>query len=60
MNDKKQMVIGALIHAKSGRTLRYGQVALQAGGISLAAEPKPKPQDQWTVLGSPSNPKKSA
>ena len=43
-----------LIHAKSGRTLRYGEVAAQAAEIQLEHEPTLKPQSEWTFLGKAS------
>ena len=46
-----------LTHTPSGRTFRYGDVAAKAGTIKLAAEPAPKPQSEWTLLGKASPPK---
>lgn len=43
-----------LTHKPSGRTLRYGEVAVKAAAIQLPAEPKPKPQSEWTFLGKAS------
>lgn len=40
-----------LAHRSTGRTLRYGEVAAEAAGIELAAEPALKPSDQWWLLG---------
>jgi len=40
-----------LTHTKSGRTLRYGEVAAQAAEVHLAQEPAIKPQSEWTFLG---------
>jgi isoquinoline 1-oxidoreductase beta subunit len=40
-----------LTHAKTGRTLKYGDVAAKAAAVKLAAEPMPKPQSEWTMLG---------
>ncbi len=40
-----------LTHTATGRTLRYGQVAAKAAGITLNPEPAPKPSSQWTLLG---------
>jgi isoquinoline 1-oxidoreductase beta subunit len=40
-----------LTHAKTGRTLRYGEVAAQAAEVHLAQEPAIKPQSEWTFLG---------
>jgi isoquinoline 1-oxidoreductase beta subunit len=39
-----------LTHAKSGRTLRFGEVVAKAAAVKLATEPKPKDQAQWTFL----------
>ena len=46
-----------LTHTKSGRTLRYGEVAAQAAQVQLDQEPSIKPQSDWTFLGkaSPAN-----
>ena len=43
-----------LTHTPTGRTLRYGEVAAKAGAVQLAAEPAPKPQSEWTLLGKAS------
>jgi len=43
-----------LTHRSSGRTLRYGEVASRAAAIKLDAEPKPKPESEWTFLGKAS------
>lgn len=43
-----------LTHKPSGRTLRYGEVAVKAAAIKLETEPKPKPQSEWTFLGKAS------
>ncbi len=43
-----------LTHAPSSRTLRYGDVAAAAAKITLAQEPTPKPQSEWTFLGKAS------
>ncbi len=40
-----------LTHTASRRKLRYGDVAAEAVGITLAAEPALKPQSEWTLLG---------
>ena len=40
-----------LTHKPTGRTLTYGQVAAKAASVKLAAEPAPKPQSEWKVLG---------
>ena len=44
---------GMITHAKTGRTLRYGQVAEKAATIKLPAEPKIKRPDQYTLLKKP-------
>ncbi len=46
-----------LTHARSGRTLRYGQMASAAAKIALPAEPALKPQSEWTLIGKKSPPK---
>lgn len=43
-----------LTHARSGRKLRYGEVAAEAARIALPAEPALKPQSQWTLIGKKS------
>lgn len=43
-----------LTHKPSGRTLTFGQVAARAARIKLAAEPTPKPPEEWTLLGKQS------
>lgn len=43
-----------LVKHSDGRTLTYGELAEKAATIELAAEPAPKPRDQWTVLGKQS------
>ena len=40
-----------LRHQSSGRTLRFGEVATEAAGIQLSAEPELKPQSEWRFLG---------
>ena len=42
-----------ITHKPTGRTLRYGQVAQKAAAIKLAAEPKIKTPDQYTLLKKP-------
>ncbi len=46
-----------LRHAASGRTLRYGDVALDAAKITLATEPKLKELATWNFIGKASPPK---
>lgn len=45
---------GILTHAATARSLKFGEVASEAALIKLATEPKPKPRDQWTLLGKAS------
>ncbi len=40
-----------VIHAKSGKSLRYGELAAGAAGRSLASDPVLKTPDQWTLIG---------
>ena len=40
-----------LTHARTRRTLTYGQVAAQAAGVRLDGEPAPKPPQDWWFLG---------
>ena len=49
-----------LTHTGTGRTLTYGQVAIKAAAIKLAAEPALKPQSEWTFLGKATPGKLSA
>lgn len=46
-----------LSHVASKRSLSYGALAAEAAKISLATEPKLKPQSQWTLIGKKSLPK---
>lgn len=41
---------GVLIHARSSRSLRYGEIAAEAAAIQLPEEPKLKAREQWTLL----------
>jgi isoquinoline 1-oxidoreductase subunit beta len=43
----------AVIHAPSGRTLSYGQLAADAAKIKLDQEPAIKTPDQFTFIGKP-------
>jgi isoquinoline 1-oxidoreductase beta subunit len=43
-----------LTHVPTGRTLRYGDIAAKAAAVKLSAEPAPKPQSEWTLLGKAS------
>lgn len=40
-------------HAKSGKSLRYGELAAGAAGRSLASDPVLKTRDQWKLIGKP-------
>ena len=48
---------GRLIHAPSGRSLRFADVALDAGRTTFAKEPNPSPQAAWITLGKRSVPR---
>lgn len=40
-------------HAKSGKSLRYGELAAGAAGRSLDSDPELKSRDQWKLIGQP-------
>ena len=40
-------------HGKSGRSLRYGELAAGAAGRSLQSDPALKTRDQWKLIGQP-------
>ncbi len=40
-------------HAKSGKSLRYGELAAGAAERSLSSDPVLKTRDQWTLIGKP-------
>lgn len=42
-----------VIHAASGKSLRYGELAAGAAGRSLASDPVLKTRDQWKLIGKP-------
>ncbi len=42
-----------VIHEKSGRSLRYGELAAGAAGRSLGSDPVLKPREQWKLIGKP-------
>src|SRR6266545_1625834 len=44
---------GAVVHAKSRRRLRYGQLALRAGALPVPADVPLKDPKTWTILGKP-------
>jgi isoquinoline 1-oxidoreductase beta subunit len=42
------------MHMRTKRRLQYGEVAAEAAKVTLSAEPKLKPQSEWTLLGKAS------
>jgi isoquinoline 1-oxidoreductase subunit beta len=42
-----------ITHAKSGKTLRYGELAAAAAQRSISAEPKLKTAKEWKYIGKP-------
>lgn len=42
-----------VIHAASGKSLRYGELAAGAAERSLASDPVLKTRDQWKLIGKP-------
>jgi isoquinoline 1-oxidoreductase beta subunit len=40
-------------HAKTGRHLRYGELAARAATLKVPAEVKVKDEKQWTIIGKP-------
>ncbi len=40
-------------HAKSGKSLRYGELAAGAAGRSLSSDPVLKTREQWNLIGKP-------
>ncbi len=40
-------------HAKSGKSLRYGELAAGAAARSLSSDPVLKTRDQWKLIGKP-------
>jgi len=40
-----------LLHARTSRKARFGEISAEAARIRLAQEPLPKPPGQWTLLG---------
>lgn len=40
-------------HAKSGKSLRYGELAAGAAGRSVESDPVLKTRDQWKLIGKP-------
>jgi isoquinoline 1-oxidoreductase beta subunit len=41
----------SVLSHKSGKSLRFGEVAVAATKIELDAEPELKPESEWTILG---------
>jgi isoquinoline 1-oxidoreductase beta subunit len=44
---------GKIIHRLTGRSLKFGDVAEDAAKITPPANPKPKPESEWKLLGRP-------
>jgi isoquinoline 1-oxidoreductase beta subunit len=44
---------GVVTHAKSGKSLRYGELAAGAATRSLSGDPPLKSRDQWKLIGKP-------
>ncbi|MDQ6433942.1 xanthine dehydrogenase family protein molybdopterin-binding subunit [Mesorhizobium sp. LHD-90] len=44
---------GSVVHEASGRSLTYGEVALDAAKLSPPADPPLKEKSAWTLLGKP-------
>jgi isoquinoline 1-oxidoreductase subunit beta len=44
-------VSGSVVHAATNRTLRYGELALEAAERKLAASPALKPRAEFTLIG---------
>jgi isoquinoline 1-oxidoreductase beta subunit len=44
---------GSIVHEASGRSLTYGEVALDAAKLSPPADPPLKDRSAWTLLGKP-------
>src|SRR5206468_8272133 len=44
---------GAVVHAKSRRRLRYGQLALRAGALPVPADVPLKDPKDWRIAGKP-------
>ncbi|MFL6548961.1 MAG: molybdopterin cofactor-binding domain-containing protein [Povalibacter sp.] len=41
---------GMLLHTSSSRSLTYGDIAALAAAVQLKDEPKPKAEEEWTLL----------
>jgi isoquinoline 1-oxidoreductase beta subunit len=46
---------GRVLHGPSGRSLRYGELAEAAAGVTLGSEPAIRTPDQFRLLGTPQN-----
>ena len=46
---------GRVMHAASGRSARYGELATAAAAVKLAEEPAIRTPDQFRMLGTPTN-----
>src|SRR5262249_30987927 len=44
---------GKVFHKPTGRSLKFGEVAEDAAKIVPPAQPKPKPESEWKLLGKP-------
>jgi isoquinoline 1-oxidoreductase beta subunit len=44
---------GKVFHRPTGRSLKFGEVAEEAAKIAPPAQPKPKPESEWKLLGKP-------
>jgi isoquinoline 1-oxidoreductase beta subunit len=44
---------GSIHHAGSGRSATYGELAATASRLSSAVNVKPKPREQWRLIGKP-------
>ena len=42
-----------VVHAKSGRSLRYGELASEAAEMSLSLEPELKERKDYKLIGKP-------
>jgi isoquinoline 1-oxidoreductase beta subunit len=44
---------GKIVHKPTGRSFKFGDVAEDAARVTPPANPKPKPQSEWKLLGKP-------
>ena len=44
---------GKVIHKPTGRSLKFGDLAEDAAKVTPPANPKPKPESEWKLLGKP-------